>query len=136
MKERIMRGISQWVSLKIDELAKDNIWLALGNNTLTRVIVNIIDDNMPMNIIQPLLSNRGVLDAQLLADEINSALKSMPKTKLPITEGIYAVIGEGTISVYLPSNNLINTLMNGISVIHFNESDINELAQLINESNV
>ena len=136
MREQIMKGVSQWIDLKVDELAVDNIWLALGGNTIKRVLVNLIDDNLPMDIIKPLLSNHGVLDAQLLADEINQALKAMPQTKLPITDDMYAVVGEGNISIYLPSNGLVNTLMKGVSVIHFRESDINELAQLINESNV
>lgn len=136
MREQIMKGVSQWIDLKVDELAVDNIWLALGGNTIKRVLINLIDDNLPMDIIKPLLSNHGVLDAQLLADEINQALKAMPQTKLPITDDMYAVVGEGNISIYLPSNGLVNTLMKGVSVIHFRESDINELAQLINESNV
>ena len=136
MREQIMKGVSQWIDLKVDELAVDNIWLALGGNTIKRVLVNLIDDNLPMDIIKPLLSNHGVLDAQLLADEINQALKAMPQTKLPITENMYAVVGEGNISIYLPSNGFIDTIMKGVSVIHFRESDINELAQLINESNV
>ena len=136
MREQIMKGITKWIDLKVDELAVDNIWLALGSNTIKRVLVNLIDDNLPMDIIKPMLSNHGVLDAQLLADEINQALKAMPQTKLPITDGMYAVVGEGNISIYLPSNGLVDTFMKGVSVIHFRESDINELAQLINESNV
>ena len=136
MREQVMNGISRWIDLKVDELAVDNIWLALGSNTIKRVLVNLIDDNLPMDMIKPLLSNRGVLDAQLLANEINTALKAMPQTKLPISGDMYAVVGEGNISIYLPSNGLIDTLMKGVSVIHFRESDINELAKLINEQNV
>jgi hypothetical protein len=136
MREQIMKGVSQWIDLKVDELAVDNIWLALGGNTIKRVLVNLIDDNLPMGIIKPLLSNHGALDAKLLADELNTALRNMPQTKLPITDSMYAVIGEGNISIYLPSNGFIDTVMKGVSVIHFRESDINELAQLINESNV
>lgn len=136
MREQIMKGISRWIDLKVNELAVDNIWLALGGNTIKRVLINIIDDNLPMEIIKPLLSNHGALDAKLLANELNTALRNMPQTKLPITESIHAVIGEGNISIYLPSNGFVDTLMKGISVIHFRESDINELAQLINESDV
>lgn len=136
MREQIMKGVSQWIDLKVDELAVDNIWLALGGNTIKRVLVNLIDDNLPMGIIKPLLSNHGVLDAKLFADELITALRNTPQTKLPISGDMYAVVGEGNISIYLPSNGLIDTLMKGVSVIHFRESDINELAQLINESNV
>ena len=136
MREQIMKGVSRWIDLKVDELAVDNIWFALGGNTIKRVLVNLIDDNLPMGIIKPLLSNHGALDAKLLADELNTALRNMPQTRLPITDSMYAVIGEGNISIYLPSNGFIDTVMKGVSVIHFRESDINELAQLINESNV
>ena len=133
-RQQILSGITQWVSTKVDELASDNILLTLGSRTIKRVIVDMIDNNLSMDLIGPLMSNHGVVDAELMANEIIPALRVMPKTKIPIYGSMYATVGEGVISVYLPDNNTINTLMKGITALHFKEEDITELAQYINNA--
>ena len=71
--EQIIKGISDWVSLKIDELSSDNIWLALAANPIKRVAGEYISKILPMDLmgllfsidILPPLKRVGFLDASV-----------------------------------------------------------------------
>lgn len=136
MKEQIMAGISKWIDKKVDELAADSLYLTLGSNTIKRVLHNLADDYLPEDMLKPLLSNHGVVDANVLADEINATLRNMEQKTISIGGGFAVALGDGVVSIKLPDTPFVSGLMNGIKSINFREEDINELARYINESKI
>lgn len=132
-KKQIMQGLSKWIDSKVNELAKDNIWMALASSTIKRVANEWISLVIPIDMVELLLSNHGVVDANVLADELIQALKNAPEVEKEIN-GVLISLKSGVISIELPSNSIVLGLLNGNNVLNFRESDIKELAQYINES--
>ena len=130
-REQILNGISQWIDSKITQLANNNIWMALASNTIKRVATEWIESVLPVDMLTLLLSNRGVINADILADEIISALHSAPSIEKEFN-GIVLKLNGGAISIELPSNSIIKGLLNGDNVLNFRDEDIRELARYIN----
>lgn len=130
--EQIIKGISEWVSAKIDELSGTNIWLALAANPIKRVVGEYIGKILPMDIAGLLLCNNGVLDADVFANEVISAVNNAPEITQDFGGGYSLSIKEGAISFVMPDNGITKTLLGGHNVINFREEDIRELAKCIN----
>lgn len=130
--EQIIKGISEWISAKIDELSGTNIWLALAANPIKRVVGEYIGKILPMDIAGLLLCNNGVLDADVFANEVISAVNNAPEITQDFGGGYSLTIKEGAISLVMPDNGITKTLLGGHNVINFREEDIRELAKCIN----
>lgn len=130
--EQIIKGISEWISAKIDELSGTNIWLALATNPIKRVVGEYIGKILPMDIAGLLLCNNGVLDADVFANEVISAVNNAPEITQDFGGGYSLSIKEGAISFVMPDNSITKTLLGGHNVINFREEDIRELAKCIN----
>jgi hypothetical protein len=133
-REQVYKGVSKWISTKVDELVGDNIWLALASNTIKRTTSELIEGVLPMDMLIPILSNRGVIDAQIVADELIEALNNVPDYTQEFKGGIAVHLTKGVIKVELPSSGIISSLLKGNNVFKFTEDDIRELAKFINES--
>lgn len=134
IREQVLTGLSKWISGKVDELAVDNIWLAIGNKTIIRVLNNMAEDYISLGLINSLLVNQGVLDADILANEIISSLDGMTEQEMDIGCGISLTLGNGVIAIHLPDSGFIGSIMQGVSTINLRSEDIKELARYINES--
>lgn len=132
-REQIFKGINKWISAKVDELVGDNIWLALASKTIKRTASELIEGLLPMDMLIPILSNRGVIDAEVVADELIEALNNVPDYTQDF--GAVAVhLSRGVVKVELPSNGVVSSLLKGNNVLKFTEDDIKELARYINEA--
>lgn len=132
-REQIFKGINKWISAKVDELVGDNVWLALASKTIKRTASELIEGILPMDMLIPILSNRGVIDAEVVADELIEALNNIPDYTQDF--GAVAVhLSRGVVKVELPSNGVVSSLLNGNNVLKFTEDDIKELARYINEA--
>lgn len=132
-REQILKGISKWIDSKVDELAGNNILMALAANPIKRVGKEWLNTVIPIDMLELLLSNHGVIDAQILANEVIEAINNAPIVEKEFN-GIMLRLKDRVISVELPSNSIVKGLLNGNNVLNFRESDIRELAQFINES--
>lgn len=132
-REQILKGISRWIDSKVDELAGGNIWMAMAANPIKRVAKEWLNTAVPIDMLELLLSSHGVIDADVFADEVISAINNAPKVEKEFN-GILLSLNQGVISVEFPSNSIVKGLLNGDNVLNFRESDIRELAQFINES--
>lgn len=132
-REQILKGISKWIDSKVDELAGNNILMALAANPIKRVGKEWLRTVIPIDMLELLLSNHGVIDAQILANEVIEAINNAPIVEKEFN-GIMLRLKDRVISVELPSNSIVKGLLNGDNVLNFRESDIRELAQFINES--
>lgn len=130
-REQVLNGIHRWIDAKITELANNNVWMALASNTLKRVAKDWIETVIPVDMLLLLLSNRGVVDADVLANELIMALNNAPDIQKDFS-GIMLKLSRGVISIELPSNSVVKGLLNGNNVLNFREGDIKELAQFIN----
>lgn len=130
-REQILQGISKWIDSKVDDLTRGNIWMALASNTIKRVANEFIETIVPIDVLVLMLSNRGVIDADIFADELVSAINNAQDVKQEYG-GVLLRINNGVISVELPSNSIVKGLLNGNNVLNFREADIRELAQYIN----
>lgn len=133
-REQIYKGITKWISSKVDELIGDNIWMALASNTIKRTASELIEGVLPMEMLIPIFSNRGVIDADVVAAELIEALNNVPDYSQEFKGGITIHLSKGVIKVELPSNGIVSSLLKGNNVLNFREADIKELAQFINES--
>lgn len=132
-REQVYKGVNKWISAKVDELVGDNIWLALASNTIKRTASELIESMLPMEVLIPMLSNRGVIDAEIVANELIEALNNVPDYTQDF--GAVAVhLSKGVVKVELPSTGLVSSLLKGNNVLKFTEDDIKELAQCINEA--
>ena len=132
-REQIFKGINKWISAKVDELVGDNVWLALASKTIKRTASELIEGLLPMDMLIPILSNRGVIDAEVVADELIEALNNVPDYTQEF--GVVAVhLSRGVVKVELPSNGVVSSLLKGNNVLKFTEDDIKELARYINVS--
>lgn len=132
-REQIFKGINKWISAKVDELVGDNVWLALASKTIKRTASELIEGLLPMDMLIPILSNRGVIDAEVVADELIEALNNIPEYTQDF--GAVAVhLSRGVVKVELPSNGVVSSLLKGNNVLKFTEDDIKELARYINEA--
>ena len=117
----------------MDELVGDNVWLALASKTIKRTASELIEGLLPMDMLIPILSNRGVIDAEVVADELIEALNNVPDYTQEF--GVVAVhLSRGVVKVELPSNGVVSSLLKGNNVLKFTEDDIKELARYINVS--
>ena len=132
--EQILKGMHKWIGHKIDELVGDNIWMALVSNSAKRIVGEYVETILPMNMIVPIFSNHGVIDADVFASEIITALNNTPDISQEIAGGIVIHLTRGVVKVELPSTGIVKTLLGGNNVINFREPDIRELAQYINEA--
>lgn len=133
-REQIYNGVSKWVSAKVDELVGDNIWLALMSQTIKRTASELIENILPIDLLVPLFSNRGIIDADIIANELIDALNNVPDYTQEFKSGIAIHLTKGVVKVELPGNGFINSIMKGNNVLKFHEDDIRELAQYINEA--
>lgn len=132
-REQIYKGINKWIGVKVDELVGDNIWLALLSQTAKRTASELIEGLLPMDILIPMLSNRGIINAEVVADELITALNNIPDYTQDF--GAVAVhLSRGVIKIELPSSGIVSSLLKGNNVLKFGEDDIRELAKFINES--
>ena len=132
--EQIIKGISDWVSLKIDELSSDNIWLALAANPIKRVAGEYISKILPMDLMGLLFSSNGILDADVFANEIISSINNAPEITQEFEGGYSVTIKDGAISFIMPDNGITKAFLKGHNVINFREEDIRELAKCINNT--
>lgn len=132
--EQILKGISKWIGSKVDELVGDNIWLALISQTVKRTASEFIESILPTDMLIPVLSNHGVVDADVVAEELIEALNNVPDYTQEFKGGIAIHLAKGVIKVELPSNGLLSSIMQGNNVLKFYEDDIRELAKCINEA--
>lgn len=132
--EQILKGISKWIGSKVDELVGDNIWLALISQTVKRTASEFIESILPADMLIPVLSNHGVVDADVVAEELIEALNNVPDYTQEFKGGIAIHLTKGVIKVELPSNGLLSSIMQGNNVLKFYEDDIRELAKCINEA--
>lgn len=133
-REQVLKGMEKWIGAKVDELIGDNVWLALMSKTIKRTAFELIDGLLPMDMLIPVLSNHGVIDADIVADELIEALDNVPDFTQEFKGGIAVHLSKGVIKIELPSNGLLTSLLNGDNVFNFREGDIKELAQYINEA--
>ena len=132
-REQIFKGINKWIGVKVDELVGDNVWLALASKTIKRTASELIEGILPMDMLIPILSNRGVIDAEVVADELIEALNNVPDYTQDF--GAVAVhLSRGVVKIELPSNGVVSSLLKGNNVLKFTEDDIKELARYINEA--
>lgn len=132
-REQVYKGLKKWIGSKVDELIGDNIWLALASNTIKRTASELIESVLPMDMLIPILSNRGVIDAEIVANELIEALNNVPDYTQDF--GTVAVhLSKGVVKVELPSTGIVSSLLKGNNVLKFTEDDIRELAQYINEA--
>lgn len=132
-REQVYKGVNKWISAKVDELVGDNIWLALASNTIKRTASELIEGVLPMDMLIPILSNRGVIDAEIVANELIEALNNVPDYTQDF--GTVAVhLSKGVVKVELPSIGIVSSLLKGNNVLKFTEDDIRELARYINEA--
>ena len=132
--EQIIKGISDWVSLKIDELSSDNIWLALAANPIKRVAGEYMSKILPMDLMGLLFSSNGILDADVFANEIISSINNAPEVTQEFGGGYSITIKDGAISFIMPDNGITKAFLKGHNVINFREEDIRELAKCINNT--
>lgn len=132
--EQIYKGINSWINHKVDELIGENIWMALASGTIKRVANEFVDSMIPSNVLELMLSNHGVIDADIFAQEMIGALNNVPDMTQDLGAGIALHLSKGTVSIELPSNSIVKALLNGDNVINFREPDIRELAQYINQA--
>ena len=133
-REQILKGVEKWIGVKVDELIGENIWLALMSRTIKRTVFELVDNMLPMDMLIPILSNHGVIEADIVADELIEALNNVPDFTHEFKGGIAIHLSKGVIKVELPSNGLLSNILNGDNVLNFREGDIKELAQYINEA--
>ena len=132
-REQVYKGLNKWIGSKVDELVGDNIWLALASNTIKRTASELIEGVLPMEMLIPMLSNRGVIDAEIVANELIEALNNVPDYTQDF--GTVAVhLSKGVVKVELPSIGIVSSLLKGNNVLKFTEDDIRELARYINEA--
>ena len=127
MKEQVIKGINNWVSFKIDEIAEDNILLTLTSGVLKNGAKNIVS-SWDMGMILPFITKGGVVDAHFATDEIVKSLNAITPKEVKI-KGIPMTIGGGYIKINLPDS--LGDLI-GVNVLSFKETDINDLANRIN----
>lgn len=132
--EQIYKGIEHWINHKVDELIGENVWMALASGTIKRVANEFVNTMVPSNMLELMLSNHGVIDAEIFAQEMISALNNVPEMTQELGAGIVLHLSKGTVSIELPSNSIVKALLNGDNVINFREPDIRELAQYINQA--
>lgn len=132
--QQINTGISNWINHKVDELIGENIWMALASGTIKRVANEFVDSMVPSNVLELMLSNHGVIDAEIFAQEMIDALNNVPDMTQELGAGIALHLSKGVIRIELPSNSVVKALLNGDNVINFREPDIKELAQYINQA--
>lgn len=134
--EQIYKGINTWINHKVDELIGENVWMALVFGTIKRVANEYINTMVPSNILELMLSNHGVIDAEVFAQEMIDALNNVPDMTQELGAGIAIRLSKGVVSIELPSNSIVKSLLNGDNVINFREPDIRELAQYINQAKI
>lgn len=132
--EQIYKGMSKWISSKVDDLIGDNIWLALMSQTIKRTASEFVGSILPVDMLVPMLSNHGIIDADIVAEELIEALNNVPEYSQEFKGGIVLFLSKGEIKVELPSNGLLSKVLQGNNVLKFHEDDIRELAKYINES--
>jgi hypothetical protein len=132
--EQIYKGMSKWISSKVDDLIGDNIWLALMSQTIKRTASEFVESILPVDMLVPMLSNHGIIDADVVAEELIEALNNVPEYSQEFKGGIVLSLSKGEIKVELPSNGLLSKVLQGNNVLKFHEDDIRELAKYINES--
>lgn len=132
--EQIYKGINSWINHKVDELIGENVWMALASGTIKRVANEFVNTMVPSNMLELMLSNHGVIDADVFAQEMIGALNNVPEMTQELGAGIALRLSKGTVSIELPSNSVVKALLNGDNVINFREPDIRELAQYINQA--
>ena len=133
-REQIYKGISKWIGSKVDELVGDNIWLALMSQTIKRTASEFVESILPVDMLVPVLSNHGVIDADVVAEELIEALNNVPDYTQEFKGGIAVHLSKGVIKIELPSNGLLSSILQGNNVFKFHEDDIRELARYINEA--
>ena len=131
--EQILKGISGWISYKIDELVGNNILMALMSETIKRVASQFVETAVPPGLLELVFCNHGVVDADVFAGEIVRALQSAPDYSQEF-KGVDIHLSRGTVKIELPSNAIVKALLNGDNVIVLKEPDIRELAQYINNA--
>lgn len=131
-KDIIYKGVNAWISAKIDELAVNNIWLTLAARTIKRTAAEAIERVIPVDVIELLFTNHGIVDADIVAEELIEAINNAPDYAHEFGS-VTIRIKSGLIQIEFPSTGIIKSMLNGNNVINFRESDIKELAQHINE---
>lgn len=133
-REQILKGMEKWIGVKVDELIEDNVWLALMSKTIKRTAFEFVEGILPVDMLIPVMSNHGVIDAEIVANELIEALDNVPDFSQELAGGIVIHLSKGVVKVELPSNGLISGILQGRNVLKFHEDDIRELAQYINEN--
>ena len=127
MKEQVINGINKWISLKVDELAMDNIMLTFTSGAVKNGFYNMVS-NLDVSKILPFITKNGILDAHIITDEIIKSISALSPKEVKIKE-VTLTVGNGIVKFNL--NNWIGELL-GIDAISINSTDLDELAKLIN----
>lgn len=128
MKEQVIKGINKWISLKVDELAMDNVLLTITSGAVKNGLKSMIS-NVDMSKVIPFITKDGILDAHIITDEIIKSISALSPKEVKI-KGVAFTVGNGVVRFKL--DNWIGELL-GIDAISVTANDIDELAKLIND---
>lgn len=128
MKEQVINGINKWISLRVDELAMDNVLLTLTSGAVKNGLYNMVS-NLDVSKILPFITKNGILDAHIITDEIIKSISVLSPKEVKI-KGVAFTVGNGVVRFKL--DNWIGELL-GIDAISVTANDIDELAKLIND---
>ena len=128
MKEQVINGINKWISLRVDELAMDNVLLTLTSGAVKNGFYNMVS-NVDMSKVLPFITKDGILDAHIITDEIIKSISALSPKEVKI-KGVAFTVGNGVVRFKL--DNWIGELL-GIDSISITANDIDELAKLIND---
>lgn len=133
-KTQILSGITDWIEAKVDQLSAGNIWMAIASNTIKRIASEVVEAYLPMDILEMAMLNHGVVDANILADEVISSLNNVDDVSVEIKGGVMLHLSRGMVQLELPSVSAVKALLGGDNVINLRAEDIRELAQYINKA--
>lgn len=127
MKEQVINGINKWISLKVDELAMDNVMMTIASGAIKNGLKSMIS-NVDMSKVIPFITRDGILDAHIITDEISKSISALSPREVKV-KGVSFMVGNGAIRFKL--DGWLGDLM-GIDAISINSTDLDELAKLIN----
>ena len=133
-KTQILSGINAWIEAKVDQLALDNVWMAMASNTIKRVASDVVEAYLPTDVLEMALANHGVVDANILADEFIASLEHVRDVSTELKGGVVVHLSPGLLQLDFPANGAIKALLGGDNVINFRSEDIRELARFINNA--
>lgn len=131
-KGEIKSAVQSWGNSKINELFSNPVAKTFAKNGLNNAL-NRYDEKMNNGIdfLWMFLANEeGVVDSDVMVDNINAMLKEMELKQYNLG-GFVLSVGKGEVAVEMP-NNIFMDMLVGCGKVRFTSSDINELKNLLN----